>query len=442
MTSTSQQTNALPGPAPDARRISVAILFALGAYTALVAVVLSILMNAFSDHETFTPNRITEVHHAMLCHGIAAAVVCIAALAVRRQRRLRPLWPRVIVLLAVLALVGSADRIVGILYPPPSSLDSILAPHPMRGWAHRRNAIGTGGGVLISINAHGLRSPAIPLKKIGDEFRILFAGDSVTFGYGLPRSDLFVTQTAELLRKRSPETPITAINAGVSGYATWQELDYLREDGMAFEPDLLIVQYCLNDVVELRFLDPGQISGGVMRFDFSNTNHWSGILRAIRSVAVHRQWRETLDAMPWASTQPISETGGLPNIREVFQNPNASMEAAWQRALADLDAMDEFCAARELPWVLVLVPVRSQFGDDSILYEPQVRLRAWAKRRGVRLLDLLPAFQRKIIGAAAEPGMHYFLDDTHPNARGNGLVATTLADYLLRERLVSRPARP
>ncbi len=56
--------------------------------------------------------------------------------------------------------------------------------------------------------------------------------------------------------------PVEVVNAGVSGYGTIEELDYFEHEGLALDPDVVLIYYIENDnlVVLPR---PGQLSSFV-----------------------------------------------------------------------------------------------------------------------------------------------------------------------------------
>jgi hypothetical protein len=69
-------------------------------------------------------------------------------------------------------------------------------------------------------------------------------------------------------------------------------------------------------------------------------------------------------------------------------------------------------------------PVRARALFDR--ENPQERIRAWAAKRGARVVDLLPALR-----AAEREGRTYHLRDTHWNARGNTVAGGVLARALI-----------
>lgn len=100
---------------------------------------------------------------------------------------------------------------------------------------------------LIS-NGQGLREEReIPDEKSAREVRILFLGDSCTFGFLLAADETFVQVAENELRQTFPDTPIECINAGVPGYTLFQGWRFLETRGRSFRPDLVVLAFGCND---------------------------------------------------------------------------------------------------------------------------------------------------------------------------------------------------
>jgi len=95
-------------------------------------------------------------------------------------------------------------------------------------------------------NSLGFRDREHPRAKPPGTFRILVLGDSIAAGHQVERTaDVFPARLEALLRER--RLPVEVLNFAVSGYNTEQEVETLRDKGLAFEPDLVLLAYCLND---------------------------------------------------------------------------------------------------------------------------------------------------------------------------------------------------
>jgi lysophospholipase L1-like esterase len=99
-------------------------------------------------------------------------------------------------------------------------------------------------------NARGLREDhEIAPKKSPDELRVLFLGDSVTFGYLLRPEETFVQVAEDELRARLAGTPVECVNAGVPGYSLFQGWRFLETRGKELAPDLVVFNFGWNDMV-------------------------------------------------------------------------------------------------------------------------------------------------------------------------------------------------
>jgi hypothetical protein len=72
-------------------------------------------------------------------------------------------------------------------------------------------------------------------------------GDSETFSYMLAQNDTLPMQLESLLNKNSPSIHYEVLNFGVEGYSTFQEMEMLKTKGLKYNPDLIILNYVLND---------------------------------------------------------------------------------------------------------------------------------------------------------------------------------------------------
>ena len=122
-----------------------------------------------------------------------------------------------------------------------------MVDDPLLGYRHPASADYLLGANRVRLNSHGLRDDEVPYTSPGDEKRILVLGDSVTFGWGVSQGESFSDRLEVLLRERTGQG-WQVINAGVNGYNTRQEADFLRIEGMRYSPDYLLLVYVSNDV--------------------------------------------------------------------------------------------------------------------------------------------------------------------------------------------------
>lgn len=95
-------------------------------------------------------------------------------------------------------------------------------------------------------NRLGFRDRDHSLKKPPGTYRILLLGDSVSAGQGVRKyENTYPAILEEYLLDRGLQ--IELLNFAVTGYNTQQEVWTLHDKGLAFDPDLVLVGYCLND---------------------------------------------------------------------------------------------------------------------------------------------------------------------------------------------------
>lgn len=104
------------------------------------------------------------------------------------------------------------------------------------------------GTVQVTTNAAGFRGQgATSVSKTGDELRIIGIGDSVMWGTCVDQSESFLGRLQA--RLASPSRSVEVINAGVVGYSTLQEQLLLQRLLPEYSPDLVIVNFCENDLL-------------------------------------------------------------------------------------------------------------------------------------------------------------------------------------------------
>ena len=145
-------------------------------------------------------------------------------------------------------------------WKPLKGVPGFFLSDPMR---IQRLAPGYSGwfaGVPVKINQLELRDHReYRLEKAANTFRILVLGDSVTFGHGSVYEHTYPYLLEQHLRQWRPDIDWQVWNAAVPGYNTSQELAELLQVGRRFQPDLVIVGFFWNDVVDnYQVAEPGR----------------------------------------------------------------------------------------------------------------------------------------------------------------------------------------
>jgi len=94
----------------------------------------------------------------------------------------------------------------------------------------------------LTTNSRGMRdSREYDVEKPDGTLRLVGIGDSGMFGWGLDQDLDYLALLEQNLRASRSHTPIEVLNFGVPGFNTQQEVEMLRDRGLEYAPDIVIV---------------------------------------------------------------------------------------------------------------------------------------------------------------------------------------------------------
>ncbi|PCK07682.1 MAG: hypothetical protein COA42_12965, partial [Alteromonadaceae bacterium] len=167
-----------------------------------------------------------------------------------------------IALLACEAAVRAMDLAPEVVYIEKWRMR--LSANPKVGFEPIPNLDSTGKSVQYysydgRSNNFGYRDYDHSEAKAPGSHRIAVIGDSITAGLWINEDDkVYPTVMETHLRKLGKKVDV--MNFGVSGYNTQQEVETLKDRGLQFKPDLVVLGYCLNDT----FRDDGGVYSALL----------------------------------------------------------------------------------------------------------------------------------------------------------------------------------
>jgi len=117
--------------------------------------------------------------------------------------------------------------------------------HPTRGWALKSGIenMKVFDGTILNTNSRGVRGKIeYNYERIPGKPRIVVLGDSFTFGAEVPDDATYV----HYLESHIPNSEV--LNFGVQGYGHDQILLYLKEEGIKYHPDIVILGFTYIDI--------------------------------------------------------------------------------------------------------------------------------------------------------------------------------------------------
>ncbi len=98
-------------------------------------------------------------------------------------------------------------------------------------------------------NSRGFRNARdFTYEKPDSILRVLCLGDSHTQGYETDQDSTFSADLERVLNEK--HCPAEVMNAGVSGFSNAEELAFLENEGMRYHPDVVILGFYANDLLD------------------------------------------------------------------------------------------------------------------------------------------------------------------------------------------------
>ncbi len=292
--------------------------------------------------------------------------------------------------------------------------------------------------VTYTVNANGHRGTRAPAPPGPDIRRIVWLGDSYTFGLGANDAEIF---TEQLNRLTGPA--LLHLNLAVPGTSTDQQVLLAEDRAFALAPDLIVLAvYLGNDLIDNTLTYPLQAATAKPLFDLAD-----GRLR-LQNVPVPQQPKPTeLQAVTFSSVVlgDHRPEPGLLSRSEILRR------LGWQASVPDISASfdDRFRPSIDLFAALVdrlhrntdlhgaglavvLLPGKS-YVEDPGGYSGQYQ--DWARRQvldrlaaaGIPALDLAAAL-RDARAAGRDDLFHP--NEGHLTAAGHAFVAERVAAFL------------
>jgi len=296
------------------------------------------------------------------------------------------------------------------------------------------------GKTEIRINALGFRGREMPVLKPEGTFRILFLGDSITLGGGVPEESIFVDRVGHALG--AVTTPrFEVANAGVGGVGLMEEEQTLTTTGMEIQPDLVVLCWYLNDArppagFPEEYVYHNPVIKWINEREFLKRSYLVGLVyHSIRTMIVNRhlhqmdkddlmfQWTDAFVQGKWAR-DPKAFERLIDLARYDFGDAWNDKSMEWMsRKILELRDYSTGHGAR---FAVVAFPVQPQayaIFDSPFIDKPQRQLAAYCGSRGIPFFDLLPVLRER------KNELLYF-DNCHLTPHGHAVVAGAVLSFL------------
>ncbi|HMP89048.1 MAG TPA: SGNH/GDSL hydrolase family protein [Kiritimatiellia bacterium] len=265
--------------------------------------------------------------------------------------------------------------------------------------------------LLIPFNRHGFRDNQDLTESTATDF--FAVGDSFTMGWGVQENERFSNLVAE-------NTDLRIFNIGIPGdFLQYIGLVHYARDRGAVISNML-VGVCMNNDLK-NYNTPDKFQPMI----YGDRSRWKARLRAeLQSrSAVYLACSYELQQIP-ALRRMFEKAGIARDINEltlqnIYDQDVLISSADMCRQLAELVNPNQ-------AWFVIIPSLALWIGDHR---ESEARIQTefidLLKERGLRVLDLTPAFE-----ATGRPRDFYFETDAHWNAAGHAMAAEQISAWL------------
>lgn len=271
---------------------------------------------------------------------------------------------------------------------------------PNLSFAHVPNRSAFLMGVTVSTNSHGLRDREYQIPKPPGVYRIVMLGDSTTLGWGDPQDQTVAKILERNLNATASDHHFEVLNCGVGNYNTVQEYTHYLTYDRAFQPDLVILQYFINDAEPVpRERNPGLLgSSYLLAFTLSRYDS------TLRLLGNRPNWQDYY--------------AGL------YRDDRPGFIAA-KRALGDLAAVTQSDGVRLL---VTILPELHQINGSYPFARQEQKIKDALAGGNVPEIDLINGLR----GHGPESSLWVTAADDHPNVKANRLIAAQVMPWILQ----------
>jgi lysophospholipase L1-like esterase len=281
--------------------------------------------------------------------------------------------------------------------------------------------VNTKGAAAEPINSGGYRDLERATTRPPGVRRLLSLGDSFAWGVGVEFEDAYPQRVERALNRRGE--PWEVVNLALPGMNTAMQAAQLRDVGLAYGPDVVVLGYVLNDAEDTQAMAERQARYA----EEWRQRREEKRRRRIAGPPLH----ERSALFRWVRAR-VEATGANRRSIEDYVLMYRDDEPGWLAAQRALRDMGEACRSRGVPLVVLVfpklaLPSRGMSLDERYPFAAiHAKIARAAGDAGANVVDLFPAFR----GLRWEVLVADGVDDEHPNEIAHRIAARSLVAAL------------
>jgi lysophospholipase L1-like esterase len=265
----------------------------------------------------------------------------------------------------------------------------------------------TDGRERRPINSRGYRDLERAIPKPPEVRRVLCLGDSFTWGVGVLFDDAWPQRVERLLARDGGRWE--AVNLGEPGLNTVQEASKLEAEGLAYDPDVVVLAYVLNDSEDANAAEARRAADWLEEKRTQAAAEPSLLDRTALFPLVRDRVRATFE-----------NRRRIADFREMF----ADGYPGWRAGRQSLRSIVGLCRTHGVPLVVAIFPLFGNPLDDGYPFAAEhAKVAQAAAEAGARVLDLLPRYRGLDWRLLVVDGAN----DEHPNEIAHRIASQAIA---------------
>ena len=266
--------------------------------------------------------------------------------------------------------------------------------NPLIGHVHKPGVTAFLMNSNVSINSDGLRDKEYSVAR-NEKYRMIFLGDSLTFGWGVEQGDTF---EHILEAKANKEFLAEIINFGAGNYNTEQQVNLFLEKGLKYRPDKVVLFYFINDAEVTPKKSRLYFLGHSRLLSF----YWSRVHAFMNKQFPSKSFKE------YYAELYTDEQKGWMNTKKAFME------------------LKDICREERIELQVVLLPELHDI-KNRIFNNEYSKISAFLEKIGIKYLNLASMFE-SYSGDPIDLWVSY--DDAHPNKIAHNAIAENTMGFI------------
>lgn len=276
-------------------------------------------------------------------------------------------------------------------------------------------------GVNYKINSKGLRDYEYDYNKAKDVYRILALGDSHIFGWEVKFEDSFPKVLERILGKGYPGKKFEVINAGIFGFNSVQEYEFLKNEAIRYSPDLVILGFTVNDMEPSFEVTQNPV------LQYEGVNWWFPEFVKYRlNILIQKLFKKT-------DYFKLRRQGFSYHYWDAFEMESERWKK--EECLEAVGNMQKFLKERHVKFLIFIYPnfERMKTAGRVPRYEGyrfkmiDDEVKKFCRSKNIAVIDIYSAFKGRWVGSVRKQEKMLY---SHPNERGQAIAAGEIFKYL------------